>query len=179
MPRIHVTGGAGTGTTTLARALSGRLRIPHFDSDDYFWIPGVPPYRIKREPQERNRRIAEDLAGFDDWAWSGSALSWGHESDDRLTLCVFLTLPAELRLARLRAREERDHRDLPFVTPEENAAELRDFMAWAEQYEDGGLDVRSRQRHEQWLATLDCPVLRLDGDLSTVDRVGSVMDALA
>ena len=49
MARIHVMGAAGSGTTTLAQALSSRLRVPHFDSDEYYWIPTVPPYRIKRD----------------------------------------------------------------------------------------------------------------------------------
>ena len=52
-------GAAGTGTTTLGAHLSGRLRIPHFDSDAYFWIPGVPPYRTKRDKAMRDARLDE------------------------------------------------------------------------------------------------------------------------
>src|SRR5690606_11076814 len=102
MPRIHIPGASGTGTTTLGRALAGRLRVPHFDSDAYYWIPTVPPFRIKRDSATRDVRLAEDLACFDAWVWSGSALSWAIVLP--VTLCVFLTVPRELRLERLRAR---------------------------------------------------------------------------
>ncbi|MHC4939796.1 MAG: AAA family ATPase [Planctomycetota bacterium] len=179
MPRIHITGAAGTGTTTLAEAVSSKLRIPHFDSDSYFWVPTVPPYRIKREPAVRDARLREDLASFDDWVWSGSANKWGHESDGRITLCVFLTLAPEIRLPRLRAREIEEHQRYRYLTREEIDEEIRTFMEWAGQYEDGDVDVRSRKLHEQWLATLRCPVLRLDGDVPTDNQVTRVLNALS
>ena len=178
MARIHVTGAAGTGTTTLARALSGRLRVPWFDSDDYYWIPTIPPYRVKRDPAARDRRLAEDLATFDDWVWSGSAVGWKAGAEERLTLCVFLSLPDEVRLPRLRRREEEEHAGLPYVPREEIEAGMAEFLDWAQRYETGGLEVRSRRKHEEWLATLPCPVLRIEGDLSTEARVSRVMDAL-
>ena len=43
-------------------------------------------------------------------------------------------------------------------------------------YDEGGLDVRSRALQEQWMSTLACPVLRLDGDLSVDARVDAVLD---
>ena len=119
MARIHVTGASGSGTTTLGRALSARLRLPHFDSDEYFWIPTVPRYRIKREKAVRDARIAEDIRAFDGWVWSGSSVNWQHGALDRFSLCVFLTLPSEVRLKRLRRRAEQEHRAIPGVTAEE------------------------------------------------------------
>jgi len=179
MPRIHVMGAAGAGTTTLARALAGRLRIPCFDSDDYYWVSTVPPYRIKREKPARDARIREDLTRFDDWVWSGSAVSWNHGCWERLTHCVYLTVPDAVRLPRLRRREEAEHAALPYVDEAEAAAEIEEFLAWAAQYADGDLEVRSRRLHETWLATLACPVIRIDGDTTTEERVAIVMDALA
>lgn len=83
---------------------------------------------------------------------AGSVVGWGLDIEDAFDLIVLLSLPAEVRLERLRQRE---------------LAELgrldEDFMAWAARYDDGGLDVRSRALHEQWLGERTCPVLRLDG----------------
>jgi adenylate kinase family enzyme len=176
MPRIHITGASGTGTTALGRALAGRLRIPHFDSDDYYWIPTVPPYRIRRDKAVRDARLDEDLASFADWVWSGSALSWNIQP--AVTLCVFLTVPRELRLTRLRAREQAAF-ELPYVSHEERDAELEVFLAWAASYDDGGMTGRTLARHEAWLAGLSIPVLRIDGDTTTEQRVERVVDALS
>lgn len=179
MPRIHITGAAGAGTSTLGRALAGKLRVPWFDSDDYYWIPTVPPYRVKRDPAARDRRLEEDLAAAGDWVWSGSAVGWRVGAEERLTLCVYLSLPDAVRLERLRRREQEEHARLPYVSREEIDAELEKFLAWAGRYETGGREVRSRVRHEQWMATLACPILRIEGDLPTGERVSRVLDALA
>jgi len=178
MPRIHVIGAAGAGTTTLARALAGRLRIPHLDSDSYYWIPTVPPFKRKRDKPVRDARMREDLVRLDDWAWSGSAVSWNHGAEARMELCVFLTLPTELRLARLREREEHYHRDLPYVTRAECEREVSEFLAWAALYDEGSLEVRSHKMHENWLKKLSCPVLRIDGDTTTEVRVARVLQTL-
>ena len=33
------------------------------------------------------------------------------------------------------------------------------FLAWAASYDEGGLDIRSKRRHDQWLRTLPCPII--------------------
>ena len=52
------------------------------------------------------------------------------------------------------------------------------FMAWAAQYDDGGLDIRSRRLHDDWLARLpaQCRVIRLNSDRPLVDLVADVLN---
>jgi adenylate kinase family enzyme len=45
---IHLLGPSGSGTSILGKAISQRLNIPWFDSDDIFWIKTDPPYTKKR-----------------------------------------------------------------------------------------------------------------------------------
>ncbi len=49
--RVHITGAAGSGTTTLGKALAQRWRCRQFDTDDFLWEPGDPPYQAVR-PRE-------------------------------------------------------------------------------------------------------------------------------
>jgi len=167
MPRIHITGASGTGTTTLGRALAQELSCAHFDSDDYYWFPTQPPYRKKREPAERLRLLQLDLG--DAWVLSGSAVSWGDPLVPRFTAVVFLWVPVELRLERLRRREER--MNVPVTGREE-------FLAWAAAYDEAGMEMRSRTMHEAWLAALTCPIIRLEGDLTTGERLRRLRAAL-
>lgn len=51
--RILITGAAGSGTSTLARALGPILPASVVEADDYFWLPTSPPFSSKRDPQER------------------------------------------------------------------------------------------------------------------------------
>jgi hypothetical protein len=57
-------------------------------------------------------------------------------------------------------------------------AETADFIAWASHYDDGTREGPSLMQHEAWLASLTCPVMRLDGTRPTSDLVGEVVAAL-
>ena len=53
-----------------------------------------------------------------------------------------------------------------------------DFMQWAAGYDEGDITMRSHQLHEQWLAALSCPVLRIEGDMPTADQLVKITAAL-
>ena len=166
-PRILITGASGSGTTTLGRVLATRLRCAFYDADDYYWLPSDPPFQRKQEPGIRASRLLEALQNASATVLAGSILNWGVEIEDSFSLIVFLTVPAEIRVARLRERElQRFGR----VDPA--------FLAWAAQYDAGTLEGRSRSKHEGWLAKRSCTVLRIDGDTSTEWRLAQVLGVL-
>jgi hypothetical protein len=45
------------------------------------------------------------------------------------------------------------------------------IMNWAAAYDEGDDDMRSRRRHEKWLAALPCPCLRLDEPLAVDEQL--------
>jgi hypothetical protein len=49
------------------------------------------------------------------------------------------------------------------------------FLAWAASYDDGGLDIRSRQRHDQWLGMLPCPILCFEEEYSSEEHLAVLM----
>jgi adenylate kinase family enzyme len=161
-------GASGTGTTTLGRALGSDLSFPVFDTDDYYWLPSTRPFQHKQDPELRLAKLLEDLKVTSYAIISGSILNWGLELENSLSLIVFLTVPTAVRITRLEMREVRLYGR---VEPE--------FLAWAAQYDEGKMSGRSREKHEQWLSQRTCSVLRIDGDTSTVDRVGRVRAAMA
>lgn len=166
--RLLITGASGSGTTTLGQALATRLHVPCFDTDHYYWLPTDPPFKTKRDPVARLDLFLDDLRSAPSYVVAGSVMHWGAELENGFSLVVFLTLQADIRLARLRARELAR---LGRIDPE--------FLEWAGQYDEGRLPGRSRARHEQWLNERSCPVLRLDGDLSVAERVVRVTEALS
>ena len=50
-----------------------------------------------------------------------------------------------------------------------------EFLTWARGYDDPAFTGRSRARHEEWLATLTCPVLRLDSAGSRAELLDAVL----
>jgi adenylate kinase family enzyme len=161
-------GASGTGTTTLGRTLGNDLSFRVFDTDDYYWLPSTPPFQRKRDPAMRLAMLRQDLEFASRAIISGSILNWGLELEDSLSLIVFLTVAADVRIERLKMRETRLYGQVD-----------AEFLAWAAQYDEGKMSGRSREKHEQWLSQRTCPVLRIEGDTSTVDRVGRVRAAIA
>jgi adenylate kinase family enzyme len=170
-PRIHIVGASGSGTTTLGRALAARLDCPHLDTDDYFWLPSDPPFQHVRPRAERQTLLGAALPGSAGWVLSGSLCGWGDVFIPRFELVIFLWVPPDVRLARLRARE-RDRHGSAVDPGGPLHARSEAFIAWAAGY-DERLEPpeRCRRLHEQWLAALPCPVLRLEDDASVEERL--------
>ena len=172
--RILITGASGSGTTTLGLALADKLGFAFFDADDYYWLPSNPPFQQKRDPAIRLSPLLADLNNAASAVLSGSVVRWGHEIEDSFSVIVFLTLPAPIRVERLRQREIAQYGEVdPY------------FLEWAAQYDEGRMTGRSLAIHEQWLSIRKgrigrtCEIIRIDGDLSVDDRVVRCLEAIA
>ena len=173
--RIHVFGAAGSGCTTLGRALAERLGCVNLDTDTYFWHPTDPPFQQMRDRAERVALLAADLQEHDAWTLSGSLSGWGDVFIPQFDLVVFLWIPPEIRLARLRERELRLF-GAEALAPGGRMHEIHTtFMAWAAEYDTADASMRSRARHEQWLQMIPCPVVRLEGAGTVEEHVAEVM----
>ena len=177
--RIHVTGASGAGVTTLGRALADALGLPHHDADDYFWLPTDPPYRLRRDVESRLRLMGEMFLERPAWVLSGSLDEWGTPVVPLFDMVVFLRVPTELRLQRLRNREARRASPAAIAPGGWRHQEIEDFLDWAAHYDVGTREGRNLPRHLAWLATLTCPVLRLDGTQPVADLVSKVLAALS
>jgi adenylate kinase family enzyme len=172
--RIHILGASGSGTTTLGRALAERLQCSHFDTDDYFWLPTDPPFTHQRERIERQRLLMDDLTAQDSWVLSGSLCGWGDVAIPLFELVVFLRVPHDVRMARLHRREHA--RFGTRILPGGDMYEVSQaFLTWAASYDEGGLDMRSRRRHDQWLSTLPCPILCFEGEYTIEEQLAVLM----
>ena len=177
--RIHILGASGSGTTTLGRALARELTCPHFDADDFFWIPTDPPYQHVRGRAERQQLLGTALAKPPSWVLSGSLCGWGDPFIPMFDLVVFLWIPHETRMGRLHEREIARYGQ-EAIEPGGNRHEAyKKFIAWAAAYDDGDVTMRSRRLHEDWLLRLSCPVIRIEGELPTKEQVGAVCSAIA
>ena len=173
--RIHIMGASGAGTTTLGRALAERLPHVHLDSDDYLW---EQKYSELSPVAQRFSRLKHDLEQQAPWILSGAVCGWGDGLRDRFDLVIFLYIPEQLRLERLRAREYQRYGEesLPGGSKYED---VETFIEWAALYDTAGPEVRSRTLHEEWLAELTCNVLRLEGDLTVDERVAAVLQYMS
>lgn len=172
--KIHIFGASGSGTTTLGKHLSAELGAKHFDSDNYYWKKTDPPFTEKNSIPDRQRLLLSDLKCHGSWVLSGSMDSWSDPFVPLFDLAVFIRLPREIRMERIRARESKRFGDRIQPGGDMYQAHL-DFLAWAEQYEEGVLTGRSLARHEDWITTLTCPIFRIEDDISIKAAVQKVL----
>ena len=159
---IHIFGASGSGTTTLGKRISSELGYFHMDTDDYFWMPTDPKFTAKRPAEERIELMKNDMSKADNVVISGSLVDWGDVLIPYFTLAVRIEMDPAIRLERLKKREK--DRFGSRIEPGGDMYEQHiAFMKWAETYESGGLNMRSRAKHDEWQKLLKCEILLLDG----------------
>ncbi len=165
--RVLVTGAAGAGTSSIARALAAPLGAAAIEADDCHWLPTKPPYRQARAVAERGALLRAMLDAAPRAVVAGSIVGWGRELEDGFDLIVFVLTDARVRLERLRVREvARFGRADP------------QFLDWAAQYDTGTTRGRNLARHRAWLAQRSTPILELDGAGALSASVAAIAAAL-
>jgi hypothetical protein len=116
----------------------------------------------------------DDLTAQGQWVVSGSLCGWGDVAIPLFELVVFLSIPQDIRMERLHRREHTrfGERILPRGDMYEQS---QAFLMWAASYDEGGLDTRSRQLHEEWLGTLPCPILCFEGEYTIEEQLAVLM----
>lgn len=180
---IHIFGASGSGTTTIAGIVAKKLNYGHFDSDDYYWMPTDPPYISERAQDERIGMMRSDLSKSKQWILSGSLTGWGDDLIPLFDLVIFLYVPPKTRIERLKKREFERYGESVCEDGDQREAliyeQSRAFLEWAAAYDTGTKTGRNPQRHEAWMKTLDCPVVRLvndDLDSSVKTVIAAIME---
>ena len=174
--RINLIGAAGSGKSTLGRAIADRLQIPFFDSDSYYHLPTDPPFQVQRPPEEALRSLVVDLAPHPSWVLAGFARGWGDHPTLAPSLVVFTYVPPEIRQSRLRDRERQRYGSR--IEPGGDMAEIhREFLAWSAGYDDPG-ENSIRSSHEAYLRNVGCPILRLDAPMTPAEQLEAVLARL-
>ena len=175
---IHIFGASGSGTTTLGKKICEELKYKLIDTDDYFWMPTDPKFTSKRPREERIKLMTRDIDGYNNVVISGSLVDWGDVFISRFTLAVRIEVDPDIRIARLIEREKQR-----FGSRIEPGGDMYSqhtaFIEWARSYDTGGLDMRSKAKHDEWQKLLLCDVLHLDGADTVAynfDRVKSMLD---
>ena len=101
----------------------------------------------------------------DRWVVTGSLSGWGDPIIPRFDLVIWLTVPEEVRVARLRSRERVEFGAR--IDPGGDMEGIHEgFIEWSRKYDTAGPEMRSHVRHEEWTARLPCPFVRIDGEMA-------------
>lgn len=176
---IHLFGASGSGVSTLGWHLGQAMAATYLDTDDFYWQPTNPPYTTKVPERERVLSVLNAIDGIESprrWILGGSLCGWGDALIPRFDLAVFVYLPGDVRMQRLRDREMTRHGDR--IRKGGDMYELHnEFLDWAQRYDTAGYEIRSLETHRRWAQMLRCPVLELKGPAPVEAWVGEVLAA--
>jgi adenylate kinase family enzyme len=176
--KIHIMGASCAGSTMLGEALTAQLGYPYFDTDFYFWEPSEQPFTIKRDKDKRVSILNNAIAPYKQYIIGGSLVNWGDEWLTAFDLVVFLYIPPEIRLQRLKDREFARYGEIIYNEPG-RAQAYQTFINWATAYDTNTISGRTLQMHEQWLTRVKCPVLEIRGNTTVQQRIDLVLNKIS
>ncbi|CCX37160.1 shikimate kinase [Clostridium sp. CAG:1013] len=174
---VHIFGASGSGTSTLGREICRKLGFRFLDTDDFYWMPTDPKFTQKRPPEQRVELMREEILKPGSAVVSGSLVDWGDPLIPLFTLAVRLQADTQLRIQRLKQRERQE-----FGSRIDPGGDMYQdhlaFLEYAQGYDAGGMDMRSKAKHDAWQQLLLCPLLVLDGGGDLEENFAAVKTAL-
>ncbi len=166
---ICICGLNGSGKTTLGAALARELNYKHMDVENYYFTSSDNPYASARTREEVEVLLLEDIRQNPSFVFSAVNGNMNHDINSRYDLVVYLEVPQEIRMKRIRQRAVDKFGDR--VLPGGDMYEQEEkFFEFAEK--------RSPDKIEAWLDTLKCRIIRLDGTKAVYDNVNTLIERI-
>lgn len=163
---IILLGANGSGKSTLGRELAKLLNFAHFDVEDYWFYKTDIPYTAVRPEKERNGMLIADMKKYSSYVVSGDISGWSDEFLTMFDLGVFLAVPVELRMERIKNRE---------------------YIRWGGRVLEGGDMYESQIKFREFASMRDvgmlkrcalkysCPILTIDGTEKIPENLNRIM----
>ena len=169
---ILVCGLNGAGKSTLAKALAERLNLRFVDIEDiYFSRQDNPdyPYEKSRPYGEVVSLLTDIVNNENDFVLASVTGSFGDEFISHLKCVISIEVPREMRLKRVYDRS--------YVLFGDKGCEGGAFYEQIKQFHNFCAS-RDENLVNDWLSTICCPVIRVDGTLPIWDNVNLIAEKL-
>lgn len=166
---ICVCGLNGSGKTTLARALAEDMGCKHMDVEEYYFTSADNPYATARTREKVEELLLADIRRNPRFVFSTVNGNMNAEINGYYDLVVYLEVPLDIRMKRIRQRAA-DKFGNKILPGGEMYEQEEKFFAYAEK--------RRPDAIEEWLESLPCRVLRLDGTQPVHENVRKIRDAV-
>ncbi|MCL2121962.1 MAG: AAA family ATPase [Clostridiales bacterium] len=161
---ILICGANGSGKTTLGRELARILGFKHIDHEDYCFEKSDIPYTVERPFEKTVELMLTDIKECNGFVLSSVTGNFGDEMESLYDLAVYLEAPLELRVERVRQRNDERFGD--------RVRQGGDMYEHTKAFVEF-ISTRPLSIVEQYAETLKCPIICIDG---TADYIKSAAD---
>ena len=161
---ILICGLNGTGKSTVGRMLADRMGYEFIDNEDLFFPKADPLYMFSnsRSEEEVIRLLEESIRKNNRFIFAAVRGSYGDKLIASLDYIVLIEVPKQIRSQRVRDRSYQRFGDRILPGGDLYDKESKWFSL---------TDSRPDAYVTDWLETVDCPVIRIDGTLPVKDNV--------
>ena len=156
MARIIICGGNGAGKSTLGKALACELGWKFADIEDYYFTENNTEYNYEtaRTKEEVTALLLEDMRKHTDIVLAAVKGNYGEEAASMFDCAIFISVPKEFRMKRVWERSYQKFGDRMLPGGDLYEKEKRFFNI---------VEKRSENDVEEWLSSLNIPVIKIDG----------------
>jgi len=151
---ILIFGANGSGKTTLGREVARLLSYKHIDHEEYAFRESDVPFTDERSKEECIELMLTDIVRYKSFVLSAVIGDFGDRISKYYKFAVYIDVPFEIRMERVRKRDYTrfGNRVLKGGDMYEQSRRFYDFI-----------ESRSFLEVEEYMGTLTCPVLQVDG----------------
>ena len=168
---IQICGLNGSGKSTLGKALAEALRFHFIDNEDLFFVrtSANEPYANPRTRDEVIRLLMEKVHEYPDFVFAAVRGDYGADIIQHYSFVIVVETPKDIRAQRVRSRsfEKFGARMQPGGDLYESEEA---FFRMAAQ--------RDESHIENWLKTLSCPIIRVNGTKPVAENIEFILQKL-
>ena len=168
---ILICGLNGTGKSTLGRLLADRMRYEFIDNEDLFFPKADPSYTFSspRSKEDVIRLLEEKISENNRFIFAAVRGNYGDRLIASLDYIVLIEVPKQIRSKRVRDRSYQKFGDRILPGGDLYDKENKWFSL---------TDGRPETYVTDWLETVNCPVIRIDGTMPIKENVDYLLSAL-
>lgn len=161
----------GVGKSTLGKALAAELNFHFIDNEELFFpkTDAAYIYRHSRTCEEVEKLLLHEIKAHENFVFTAVKGDYGEKILPYYTYAVLIEVPRNIRLQRVENRsfEKFGDRILPGGDLYEQEKRFFDM-------------VKSRKEDEaaQWVRSLGCPVIRIDGTRAVEENVRVIRERM-
>lgn len=166
---IIVCGLNGTGKSTLGKALADKLDFHFIDNEDLYFssMNNQYPYDFPRSETEAKQILLSEIDAYGNFVFAAVKGDFGAEILPFYKYAVLVETPKYVRIQRVKNRsyQKFGKRILPGGDLYEKEKKFFDFIK-----------NRNENIVKEWLQSLPCPVIRIDGTKSIEENINLIID---